>query len=86
MKNETKKKLCYDDVAMKKMRMQRKKKKLGVMACTLKVMDDPLPTNVEFRTNHTILSYRQPVEVEQWWRRQRERKKSRERVSDVKCF
>ena len=56
------------------------------MACTLKVMNDPLPTNVEFRTNHTILSYRQPVEVEQWWRRQRERKKSRERVSDVKCF
>ena len=30
MKNKTEKKLCYDDVAMKKMRMQRKKKKWGV--------------------------------------------------------
>ena len=30
MKNETQKKLCYDDVAMMKMRMYRKKKKWGV--------------------------------------------------------
>ena len=57
------------------------------MACTLKVMDDPLPTNVEFRTNHTILSCRQPVEVEQWWRREREREVEREsKTSNVFGF
>ena len=36
-------------------RMWRKKQNRGwVMACTLRAMDDPLPTDVEYRTKNTV--------------------------------